>query len=119
MEINTVDELRAAYPELTAQIADEATAAERERIRDIEGVALPGFEGIISRAKFEATATAAEVATLIVAKVKEQGAAYLASVSEDEKKSGIKDVTAGGHEGGADGEDPYLAAVDAVMPKTN
>ena len=43
-DIKTVDGLKAAFPDLTKQIEDAATAAERKRIQDIEDVALPGFE---------------------------------------------------------------------------
>lgn len=117
MEIKTVDELRAAFPELTAQIANTATAAERKRIQDIEGVSLPGFEGVISKAKFEAPASAAEVAMNIVAEQKKQGAAYIAGVKEDTTNSGVNGVTAGGHEGANDKTNPYDAAIDKVLPE--
>lgn len=118
MEIKNVEELRAAYPELTKQVAEEATAAERKRIQDIEGVALPGFEGAITKAKFETPSTAAELALSIVAEQKKQGATYLANASEDAKNSGANEVTASGHEGAGDTADPYGAAIDKVMPAT-
>lgn len=117
MEIKTVDELRAAYPELSAQITESATAAERKRIQDIEGVALPGFEGVISKAKFEAPATAAEVAMNIVAEQKKQGAAYLENRDQDANDSGANGVGAGGHEGANDKTNPYDAAIDKVLPE--
>lgn len=117
MEIKTVDELKAAYPELVAQVANTATAAERKRIQDIEGIALPGFEGVISKAKFEAPATAAEVAINIVAEQKKQGAAYLASASEDASESGADNVTASGHESANDKENPFAAAINKVLPE--
>ena len=119
MEIKTVEELKAKYPELAAQIAETATAAERKRIQDIEGIALPGFEGVISKAKYEAPVTAAEVAVNIIAEQKKQGAAYLAGVEADAKDSGASGVTTGGNEGLGDNNDPYLAAVDTVLPKIN
>ena len=118
MEIKTVEDLRAAYPELAAQIADTATAAERKRIQDIEDIALPGFEGVISKAKFETPATAAEVAVKIIAAQREQGTAYLANVKEDVKNSGANEVEASAHEGAATGEqDPFGAAIDRVLPE--
>ena len=46
-DIKTVDDLKAAFPDLTKQIEEAATAAERQRIRDIEEVALPGFENVV------------------------------------------------------------------------
>lgn len=117
MEIKTVDELRAAYPELTAQVANTATAAERKRIQDIEGVSLPGFEGVISKAKFEAPISAADVAMNIVAEQKKQGATYLAGVEKDTTDSGVNGVAASGHEGANDKTNPFDAAIDKVLPE--
>ena len=117
MEIKNVEELKAAYPEFTAHIAEQATATERKRIQDIEGVSLPGFEGVIDKAKFEAPATAAEVAMNIIAEQKKQGTAYLAAATEDAKNSGVNEVVASGHEGGTKTEtNPYDAAIDNVFP---
>ena len=117
MEIKNVQDLRAAYPELTAQIATEATAAERKRIQDIEGIALPGFEGVISKAKFENPTTAAEVAVSIIAEQQKQGGTYLAGVKEDAKDSGVNEVTGGAHEGGNEETNPYDAIIDRVLPE--
>ena len=120
MEIRSVEELTAAYPGLAAQIADTAAAAERKRIQDIENIALPGFEGVVSKAKFENPETAAAVAMNIIAEQKKQGAAHLTGVEADVVNSGMNEVTAGGQEGADGGEaDPYLAAVDSVMPVKN
>jgi len=117
MEIKNVEELRAAYPELVTQIANTAAAAERQRIKDIEDVALPGFEGVINKAKFETPTDAAAVAMSIVAEQKKQGATYLANVNEDVTNSGASAVTPSGNEGVSDKSDPYLAAVDSVLPE--
>ena len=118
MEFKTVDELTAAFPELTGQIANTATAAERKRIQDIENVALPGFEDIVSKAKFETPISAAEVAVNIVAQQKKQGANYLKDVEDDVKNSGANDVAPGAREGGAEEkENPYDAAIDKVLPE--
>ena len=117
MEIKTVDELKAAYPELVAQIANTATAAERKRIQDIEGIALPGFEGVIDKAKFESPLTAAEVAISIVAEQKKQGKNYLEGRNEDANNSGVNAVTASGTEGVNTKTNPYDAAIDSVLPE--
>jgi hypothetical protein len=118
MEIKTVDELTAAYPELVAKVADTAAAAERKRIQDIEGIALPGFEGVINKAKFEVPTTAAEVAINILAEQKKQGAAYLANAEADAADSGADGVTAAAHEGANDKKNPFDAAIDRVFPVT-
>lgn len=116
MEIKTVDELKAAYPELTAQIAENAVAAERKRIQDIENVALPGYEAIISKAKFESPVDSGVVAAQIIAKQKEQGKNYIANVSEDVESSGMSDVEASASETSADETNPYDAAIDSLFP---
>lgn len=117
MDFKTVDELKAAYPALTAQIAETATAAERKRIQDIEGIALAGFEGIVAKAKFEAPTTAAEVAMNILAEQKKQGATYLANMNEDVNNSGANDVPPSGFESAGGKANPFDAAIDKVLPK--
>lgn len=117
MEIKTVDELKAAYPELTAQIEANAVAAERKRIQDIESVALPGCEAIVSKAKFEKPVDSGELAAQIIAKLKEQGKNYLDGVSEDVENSNISEVKAGASgETGAEETNPYDAAIDRLFP---
>ena len=65
-EIKTVDELRGAYPALVDQIeqaaALRATNAERQRIRDIEEMALPGSEQITNEAKYDKPMSASDYA---------------------------------------------------------
>ena len=118
MEIKTVDELKAAYPELTAQIEANTVAAERKRIQDIESVALPGCEAIVSKAKFETPVNSGELAAQIIAKLKEQGKHYLDGVSEDVENSNISEVKAGASgETGAEETNPYDAAIDRLFPK--
>ena len=118
MEIKTVDELKAAYPELTAQIEANAVAAERKRIQDIENVALPGCEAIVSKAKFETPVSSGELAAQIVAELKKQGKNYLDGVSEDVKNSNISEVKTGASgETGTEETDPYDAAIDRLFPK--
>ncbi|MCL1903996.1 MAG: Clp protease ClpP [Oscillospiraceae bacterium] len=103
--IKTVEELKAAYPDLTKQIEDSAakvsTEAERKRIQDIEGVAIAGFEEVVQKAKFgEEPVAAADVAMAIIAAQKQQAAAYLANVEKDIASSGMSGVAPEGHEGG-------------------
>lgn len=116
MEIKTVDELKAAYPELTAQIAENAIAAERKRIQDIESYALPGYEAIISKAKFESPVDSGELAKQIIAKQKEQGKNYIADIAVDVEKSGMDKVETNADETPANETNPYDAAIDNLFP---
>lgn len=86
-EIKTVDDLRAAYPALVDQIeqaaANNATTAERQRIRDIEEMAMPGSEQITDEAKFTKPMSASDYAVAVVKDAKSKGASYLASAAAD------------------------------------
>lgn len=116
MEIKTVDELTAAYPELTKQIYNNAVIAERKRIRDIEESALNGFEDIVQNAKYENPVSAADVSMQIIAKMKAQGQQYLSGYTEDVANSGMTGV---GNETSKDQQaNPYDAALDKLFPKT-
>ena len=120
-DIKTPEGLRAAFPDLVKQIEDAATAAERKRIQDIEGVALAGFENIVSAAKFDTPISAGDVATQIVAAQKKQAAGYIASRDADAQDSGAGDVGTGGKiEGaaGGGGTSEIDAAIDRLFPET-
>lgn len=116
MEIKTVDELKAAFPELTAQIEANAIAAERKRIQDIENVALPGFDEIVSKAKFDSPIDSGELAKQIIAKQREQGGKYLKNVAEDIEESGMSEVEADADKTGAEEKNPFDAAIDTLFP---
>ena len=124
-DIKTPEGLRAAFPDLVKQIedaaAETATAAERKRIQDIEGVALAGFETIVNAAKFEKPVSAGDVATQIVAAQKKQSADYIAARNDDAQDSGAGDVGTGGKiEGaaGGGGKSEIDAAIDRLFPET-
>lgn len=119
-DIKTVDGLKAAFPDLTKQIEDAATAAERKRIQDIEDVALPGFENIVAEAKFTKPVAAGDVAKAIVAEQRKLGGKYIQDRDDDAKNSGAGKVGAGaGIEGtgGKSGADEIDAALDKLSPK--
>lgn len=120
-EIKTVDELKAAYPDLTKQIEDAATTAERKRIQDIEEVALPGFDNIVSEAKFGKPIAAGDVAKAIVAEQKKQGGKYIQDRDNDAENSGAGAVGSGSIEGAAGkggGVNEVDAAIDKLFPAT-
>ena len=91
--INTVEELRAAYPDLTAQlenaVREEAMAqgatAERQRLEAIEGIRNGiGNAELVRNAMFgEKPMTAAELALAAVQANAAQGAAVLANLGAE------------------------------------
>lgn len=114
--INTVDALKAAYPDLCAQIEDgatkAATAAERNRIKEIEDMAGGSYTEIVNEAKFEKPCTAAETAMKIIAEQRKQGREYLDSRNNDAEQSGANDVAGSASEDGNNGVNPFDAAID-------
>ena len=115
--INTVDDLRNAYPTLVGQIeqaaADAATKAERERIQGIEDAALPGSEQLTAEAKFTKPMTVSDFAVALVKNAKAQGATYLAEVKKDAEASGVNKVTNTPPDGQGGG-DEFLAALQGL-----
>lgn len=94
MEIKNLEELKTAYPEFTAQIAEDAKMAERNRIQEIETVALSGYDTIVNDAKFTTGAQASEVAMQMVADQKKQGGQYLKEREADVKDSNLTEISA-------------------------
>lgn len=119
MEIKTVDDLRKAYPDLVDQIeqaaAERATDEERQRIQDIEEMALPGSEEMTDAAKFTKPVSAADYAKAAMKQAKEQGSAWLNGAKKDAGKSGVGGV----QNPPADntGSDEFMAAIKSLGGK--
>lgn len=64
---------------------DEGVKAERERMKAIDEIAVPGAEEIVKKAKYETGADAATVAIEIIRAEKAKGHQYLAAVRDDAK----------------------------------
>lgn len=96
MEIKTVDELRAEYPELVAQIEakakDEGAQAERARIKDIEAIAKNIDPVLVNKAKFEEPKDAQSLAFEALKADAVKAENYLKDIKADADVSGAKDV---------------------------
>lgn len=90
----TLDELRQQEPELLSQIQSEAAQAERERLQAIEDNGMEGFEDIVAEAKRNPAKTGADVASAIIARMKQQGQNYLDERQKDAKGDGVNNVGA-------------------------
>lgn len=84
-----LEKLRAEHPDLVQAIRSEAlaegAAQERERIKAIEAIALPGFESIIEDAKYVNASTAQDVAIAIVMAQKARAGKMAADIEADAK----------------------------------
>ena len=114
--VTTIEALKAAYPNLTAVIEDNARTEERNRIKALEDAAVGGFETIVHDAKFVNPISAGEMALKIVMEQKKQGGAYLQNREEDVIDSHISDIGAGASEKGGEGKDPFNEAIDRLFP---
>ena len=106
-DIKTVDDLRKAYPALVDQIEQAAVSAERERIKGIEDVALPGSEELLAEAKFTNPMSVSDFAVALVKGAKTKGAAFLDAMRKDGEESGAAGV---GNPPAPGGEDPVNKA---------
>jgi len=104
---NTVAELRAEYPELTAQLENEAKAAaeaaaksdaikaEQKRLQEIDLVAGLFDDALVQEAKYGEKACSAQELTYRAAmKATEQGRNFLSNLEDDAKASGAAGVGA-------------------------
>lgn len=76
---------QAEHKEIYDQVVENTIKAERERIKAIEDLAMPGFENLVNKAKFENGISAEALAMEIVKASKEKGNSYLAQANEDAK----------------------------------
>lgn len=120
-EIKTVDELRGAYPALVDQIeqaaALRATNAERQRIRDIEEMALPGSEQITNEAKYDKPMSASDYAKAAMKNAKEQGAAWLNTMQQGANASGVNSVGSAPAPTGSEKPDEFMDAIKGLGKK--
>jgi ATP-dependent Clp protease protease subunit len=80
----TIEELRAQYPEFVAQIEQEAVAADRARIREIEEIQdTIGDAEMIAAAKFTNPTNAAALALAAMKKHKALGTDFLAARAQE------------------------------------
>lgn len=91
MDINTI---KNEHKDVYDQIVNEAIKNERERIKSIEDLAIPGNEDIINKAKFETGDSAEKVALAIIQSQKNKGNDYLQSLKDDADNSNVNNIPA-------------------------
>lgn len=80
-----LEKLKSEYPDLFESIVNEARALERERIREIEEIAMVGHEALVNAAKFDGVTTAENLAMQMIKAEKARNAKMLADRAEDSK----------------------------------
>lgn len=84
MEIKdcTREQLLAENPALVEEIQNQAVAAERARVNEIDDLTIPGYEADAAEAKANGT-SAVDFVKAIAAKAKQKGAAFMAQRAEE------------------------------------
>lgn len=113
--IKTVDELRAAYPDLVKQIEDSAVSAERQRISEINEMQIPGCEDMAKDAMFTNPVSASTFAVNVMKQMKNQGAQYLKDAAGDAAGSGVNDIRNDAGQQGHD--DEFMMALQKMNKK--
>lgn len=85
-KIMNAQELKEKHPDVYNEVYKQGQQDERERIKNIEDVAFPGFEDLVNKAKFENNISAEKLAIEIIKANKEKGNAYLVQAKEDAKE---------------------------------
>lgn len=116
--IQTVEALEKQYPDLVANIKNEAAKGERERIKAINEMAPEGFDEIVNDAIYTNPIAAEQVAMKIVSKQKELSKNYIANRDEDVNNSNVNNVGAVSNSalGGGSDVDEFEAAINKVLP---
>ncbi|CAM4111455.1 head maturation protease, ClpP-related [Mesobacillus thioparans] len=86
-EIMNLEQLQNDHPDLYKQILnngiDQGVTSERNRMKAIDDLSLPGYEEIINAAKYDSGISAEAVAVEIVKANKQQGLNYLSGAKDD------------------------------------
>ncbi|MTI49696.1 MAG: Clp protease ClpP [Firmicutes bacterium] len=71
------------FKEILNQGISQGVEQERERIQEIENIALPGYEELINKAKFDDPKNASQVSIEIIKEQKNQGQTFLNNAQDD------------------------------------
>ena len=116
-EEKTLDlqELKDQYPDLYKEALNLGVSQERARMQALDEVAMPGFEKIVNKARYETGENAANVAMQIIASQKQQGGQYLKDVQDDAQNGNLNDVPAAPAPDAAAKDSEEIKAAAALM----
>lgn len=88
------EEFKNKYPEVYAEIVNEGAISERNRMKAIDDLAIPGNDEIINKAKYETCISAEQMAVEIIKAEKGKGTNYLNNRQEDVYNANVLNVSA-------------------------
>ena len=104
-----LETLKNEHPELVNQIEEVAVKNERNRIQEIENIAVPGTEDIVNKAKFETGISAADTAMEILKNEKTKKATMLNNIQKDAEP--INQVESGATPQNSEDVDDFVANI--------
>ena len=110
-------EVRAAVSAENTQAIEAAVQAERSRMREIDEIAGLFGNDLVNAAKYEKPCTAQELAFNAAQEAAKAGKAFMTSISEDYKKSGIDGVEAAPEASEKKTEEEMKSEVKALLGK--
>ena len=114
-----LEKLKAEHPDIVAAIRDEAIAegrqAERERIKELEQISLPGYEALLEKAKFQSNFTAEMLAVEIVKAQKAQASGTSQSIKEDADELKDLDLGMGVEAAGSENAEAQAKLIDEFI----
>lgn len=81
----TLEEIKNQHPDLFNQIKNMGAEEERNRIKEIENISIPGFDDLVNKAKFETCQNAGQLSIEILKKQKDIGLETFKNLEEDAK----------------------------------
>ncbi len=84
--------LKAAYPQLCAQLVDEAVSEERERLKDIDAISNGIPEEMVMKAKYEEPISAADLAYAQLKANQAAGQKFLNQMVDEMQNSGAESI---------------------------
>lgn len=113
-KMETVEDLKAAYPDLVKTIQNEAAEKERKRIKDIEDMAGGNYKDIVLDAKFNNPCTAEQAAVKIVQENNRITEKQTRDTAKDIEDSGVNEVPGAAGQAGEETKNKFEAAIDQL-----
>jgi ATP-dependent Clp protease protease subunit len=82
-KVLTLEEFKNQHPDLFKEVVNSGVTQERERIKSIENVAMPGYADMVNKAKFETIIDAGQLSINMIQAQKDKGKQVLNGIKND------------------------------------
>jgi len=91
-KIMDLKELKEKHPEIYDEVFNLGVMAERERMKAIDELSIPGYDDIVNKAKYETGITAEKLAVELIKAEKQRGKDFLEQRKQDVESSKVNNV---------------------------